>query len=137
MRTSKGQISKIAGALLLASAAASPASTAERSNWLQQLDRTHARIDLKRHVQSYGEIISIDISKGTVTLQHVPLETPDKYVWMPVMSMVFQATGRNKLKGLQVGDWVAFEAVRLRKTLMVTNIKKFPLEGFRGNWLQL
>jgi Cu/Ag efflux protein CusF len=56
---------------------------------------------------------------------------------MPVMTMVFPVAGKHKLNGLTAGDWVAFEAVRLRKTLVVTSIRKIRLEGSRNDLLQL
>jgi Cu/Ag efflux protein CusF len=127
---------KLVGALLLASAAASPALALDRNSLIEQLDRTHTEIDPRRHVNSYGEIESIDVDQGTVTLQHVPLESPDKSIWMPVMRMVFHVTNRRKLNGLKPGDWVTFEAVRMRNALMVTNIRKFPLEGSRSTWYE-
>src|SRR5215207_2671193 len=91
---SKRGILKIAGVLLLGSIALSPVSAMEASDWLQRLDRTHSRIAPKRHVQSYGEIVSIDLSRRAITLQHVPLESADKTVWMPVMTMVFPVAGK-------------------------------------------
>jgi Cu/Ag efflux protein CusF len=135
--SSKRRILKIAGVLLVGSIALSAASAMEPNDWLQRLDRTHARIAPQRHVQSYGEIVSIDLSRRGITLQHVPLESPDKSVWMPVMTMVFPVAGKHKLNGLTPGDWVAFEAVRLRKTLVVTSIRKIRLEGSRNDLLQL
>jgi Cu/Ag efflux protein CusF len=135
--SSKRRILKIAGVLLVGSITLSAASAVEPNDWLQRLDRTHDRIAPQRHVRSYGEIVSIDISRRAITLQHVPLESPDRSVWMPVMTMVFPVAGKHKLNGLTAGDWVTFEAARLRRTLVMTSIRKIRLEGSRNDLLQL
>ena len=122
-------------AMTVALAGVSPASAVEHGGWLEHLDRTHGQIDAKRHVRSYGEIVSIDTAQRELTLQHVPIASPDKLIRMPVMIMIFRVTSKNKLNSVKVGDWVSFEAVRIKKALVVTNLRKVGLEGSRGNML--
>ena len=98
----------------------------DQSGWLEELDRTHSRAGPERHVHSRGQIETVDIEQGTVTIWHWQLESPDKSIWMPAMRMVFHTTNRAMLRGLRAGDRVAFEAVRLRNAVMVTRIRKLP-----------
>lgn len=53
-----------------------------------------------------GVIIEIDAKAGTVTIKHQPIAS----LGWPAMTMGFKATPSSLLKGLKVGQKVAFDA---------------------------
>ncbi len=71
-------------------------------------------------LQSEGEVRRVDLAQGKVTLRHGPLANLD----MPAMTMVFTATDRALLEGLQVGDKVRFTAAKSNGTYLVTAIRR-------------
>lgn len=68
---------------------------------------------------SEGEVRKVDLEQGKVTLRHGPLSNLD----MPAMTMVFTATDRKLLEGLQPGDKVRFNADRKDGGFVVTAIE--------------
>ena len=135
MPISSRSIPQLAAVVFVSLAAVLPAAAMEEGHWLEHLDRTHTWIDPRQHVESYGEIVSIDAARRSLTLQHVAFESPDRSIKMPVMTMDFRATSQSKLNRLKVGDWVSFEAVRQRGALVVTDIRRVGVEGSRSNML--
>ena len=95
------------------------------SAWLDRLDREHNNIVSRAgHVHATGQVESVDVGPGTVTLWTKEIQSSDKSIWMPAMRMVFHVTNRRMLKGLRPEDTVVFEAARLRNAVMITDIRK-------------
>jgi Cu/Ag efflux protein CusF len=134
MGDSRREILQRAAAFLIASVAASPALAGQALGTLEG----SAGPDAGRHIRSYGEIEALDLRRATITILHIPLESPDKSFSMPVMRMVVHVTNSSRLAGLEVGDWVRFEAIRRKNAeMLVTNIKKIRLEGSRRDRFEI
>ncbi|MBI2741662.1 MAG: copper-binding protein [Rhodospirillales bacterium] len=111
--------------LIFAGVHASAQSLTDPSDWLDKLDREHNQIVSRSgHVHARGLVQAIDVGSATVTVLSAELQSPDNTIWMPTMRMVFHATNRRMLQGLQAGDEVEFEVARLRNAVMITNIRK-------------
>jgi Cu/Ag efflux protein CusF len=71
-------------------------------------------------VAGVGTVLAVDASAGTVTLDH---EAISAISW-PAMQMQFQAADPAILRGLNVGDHVAFELKSATETGIVTSIHR-------------
>lgn len=97
------------------------------SAWLEQLDREHHKmVSPAGHVHATGQVEEVDVGPGTIILWTGEIQSRDGSIWMPPMRMKFHATNRRMLQGLKPGDAVAFEAARLRNSVMITSIRKLP-----------
>lgn len=66
-----------------------------------------------------GVIESVDLIKGTVTMEHEPIES---LKW-PKMVMTFTAKDPEQLKGLKEEDKVEFDLVQSGKAYFITRIQ--------------
>ena len=71
-------------------------------------------------VKGIGTITAVDAAAGTVTLDH---EAINAIPW-PAMTMKFTAEDPSILKGITIGDHVAFELKSAKDNGIVTTIKK-------------
>lgn len=111
--------------LALASASASGQATVNPSEWLDRLDRHHRHlVSQQGHAHAKGHVQEIDAGPGTITLVAEEMRSADDTIWMPAMRMVFHVTNRQLLTALRPGDWVAFEAARLRGAVMIVDLRK-------------
>ena len=99
--------------------------TATSGAWLEQLDRDHSRlVSPTGHVHGTARVEAVDIGPGTITLQNAEVKSRDMTIWMPPMRMTYHTTNRRMLHGVRPGDFVEFEAARLRNALMITKMRK-------------
>lgn len=93
--------------------------------WLEQLDRDHDRlVSPAGHVHATGRVEAVDIGPGTITLWNAEITNRDRTIWMPPMRMTYHTTNRRMLRGVRPGDFVEFEAARLRNAIMITKLRK-------------
>lgn len=93
--------------------------------WLEQLDRDHDRlVSPAGHVHATGRVEAVDIGPGTITLWNAEIKNRDRTIWMPPMRMTYHTTNRRMLRGVRPGDFVEFEAARLRNAIMITKLRK-------------
>ncbi len=71
-------------------------------------------------VKGIGTVTAVDAAAGTVTLDH---EAINAIPW-PAMTMKFTAEDPSILKGITIGDHVAFELKSAKDNGIVTTIKK-------------
>ncbi len=64
--------------------------------------------------------MNINEGRREITLHHGPLETFD----LPAKSTVFHLEDFGLLKGIALGDFVAFEATRNGKVVQIVHIEK-------------
>lgn len=67
-----------------------------------------------------GEVESIDVVDGTITLKHGPI----KNLEMTAMTMALRVKDPSMLKTFKVGDQVQFEAERLAEGVTITMMNK-------------
>ena len=97
------------------------------SEWMDKLDREHKHlVSPAGHVHSKGQVTAVDMGPGaaSVTILTEDMESADGSIRMRAMEMPFHVTNPRMLKGLRSGDFVKFEAARLRNAVMITNIRK-------------
>ncbi len=97
------------------------------SEWMDKLDREHKHlVSPSGHVHARGQVQAVDMGPGaaSVTILTEDMESPDGSIRMRAMEMPFHVTNPRMLKGLRPGDFVEFEAARLRNAVMITNIRK-------------
>ena len=69
-----------------------------------------------------AEVRRVDAEAGRVTLRHGEIVSMD----MPPMTMVFHATDKAMLQGIQAGDQVQFKARKDNGRYVLTEIKRAP-----------
>ncbi len=106
--------------LLIAVSACSPAADKQTTTAPKEAAGATASSEVQ-HGKSEGKITAIDTAKGTVTLDHG--EIPE--LQWPPMAMGFEASA-DLLKGLKVGDRVAFELDWNGATGRITRIEALP-----------
>lgn len=97
------------------------------SEWMDKLDREHKQlVSPSGHVHARGQVQAIDMGPGaaSVTILTEDMKSADGSIRMPAMEMPFHVTNRRMLKGLRPGDFVEFEAARLKNAVMITDIRK-------------
>lgn len=106
--------------LLIAVSACSPEADKQTTTAPKEAAGATASSEVQ-HGKSEGKITAIDTAKGTVTLDHG--EIPE--LQWPPMAMGFEASA-DLLKGLKVGDRVAFELDWNGATGRITRIEALP-----------
>ena len=115
------------GLATLFSPAVAQMLTPTPSEWMDKLDREHKHlVSPSGHVHARGQVQALDMGPGaaSVTILTEDMESPDGSIRMRAMEMPFHVTNPRMLKGLRPGDFVEFEAARLRNAVMITNIRK-------------
>ena len=115
------------GLALFLRPAAAQILTPTPSEWMDKLDREHKHlVSPSGHVHARGQVQAVDMGPGaaSVTILTEDMESPDGSIRMRAMEMPFHVTNPRMLKGLRPGDFVEFEAARLRNAVMITNIRK-------------
>lgn len=115
------------GLATLFSPAVAQMLTPTPSEWMDKLDREHKHlVSPSGHVHARGQVQAVDMGPGaaSVTILTEDMESPDGSIRMRAMEMPFHVTNPRMLKGLRPGDFVEFEAARLRNAVMITNIRK-------------
>ncbi len=69
-----------------------------------------------------AEVRKVDRDTSKLTLKHAEIKSLD----MPPMTMVFQASDKAMLEGLQVGSKIRFRAGREKGQYMVLELQKAP-----------
>jgi Cu(I)/Ag(I) efflux system protein CusF len=72
-----------------------------------------------RHGQATGVITAIDAKAGTLTIQHGPIPG----VGWPAMTMTFKAKPAALLKGLKIGQTIAFDTTVRGSAADVTGVR--------------
>ena len=106
--------------LLIAATACSPEADKQQASAPKDAAAV-APASAVQHGKGEGKITAIDEAKGLVTLDHGEITA---LKWPP-MSMGFEASA-DLLKGLKVGDRVAFELVWNGATGRITRIEALP-----------
>lgn len=80
----------------------------------------HGKTSQDRVHQGHGTVEAVDLSAGTVRMEHGPIES----LRWPQMVMDLKAKDPEMLNGLKEGDRVVFDLVQTDKGFLITRIEQ-------------
>ena len=109
---------RLAAALALAFLAV-PAYAQMKGMDMKDHKGMESKKDEGRSHHAVGTVKSVDVKKGTVTLDHEPVASMN---W-PRMTMAFKAKDKKALEGLKPGQKVEVDFVQQGKDYVITKVK--------------
>lgn len=101
-------------------AACSPPATQEAAKSDDGMNMETTAPTAAGPIASTGTVTQVDAAAGTITINHQPIAA----ISWPAMTMHFTAENPAILRGIAVGDHVAFELKGANESSIVTSVQK-------------